>query len=1036
VSMMRCVRRRAFVVILFLTSLTTAAWAQSPPAYIPEYGSLRGLVQKESRRILSDVLIRIQHEETGQWWETRSNIDGFYEFLYLPPGRYRLIATADSFEPVEAIIEVRAGFREAYDPTLPLRRVEDFTVVGDSARTDPAIATRLSRRELDWLPMPPQGRTVQSLLMLTPGIAFTPQTGTHAEFSPIGQRRLMSGLWIDGVSADLAADAVTSRTLLKKTGSLPTVSIMGSTETVIQFAAIDELTVSPVAATPEYRRLPGALTSIVTRAGTNDFRGGAFAEGQPSAFVARSWWEKTGREPTRRQQYMNTGGFIGGPVIRDRLFLHLASEAHAIDRTTRATIDVPSAARRERATTLVQSLLSAVPLPSDASASSDVVPLTMEFPLQSSLKSVGLRVDFTAGRHRAFFRGNHGDSTGDGLDPDTRLPATSYTSTETTDTNTATFGLTSLWPSLLHDLRANVSLNQASVVASPARVGGVTPLPLATLAPGFAPADTWVRVVFLNPGVIIDNGQTMGQERTQVQFLDTWTLLLGSHELRVGIDYRRLTSAISPATNSLTYRFFSIEQAMQGVTAQVNVQRVEPTGSHRDMWGAFWQDTVRLQRLSITFGARAGVTPAPVSGRSLHWRLERPDALPRLQEGSPWKPWITIAPSISGTYAFSMKEGRATTLRAGWGRSYDTLAVPGASVFTYSSATRLIPFSQFPAAPEALQVPSKDPFSPGDTSGHFAFPGTLRPPRTDMMHVGLERELGRKHQLDVSYVHAAGANQLYWHVANLDSTFPVRYTVNNDGRSRYDGLLLQFTRRLSERGMALVAYTLSRALDNDSGENAEAHLPPAIMQPSRDWANADYDQTHNLAFAGSYRLPGPRRGGFVRAVASDWDLEVAGVWRSGVPLPITVLVDLGAGVFFAMRPDLAPVVPVWIEDPAAGPHRRRLNPDAFLPPAAVQGTMPRNIYRAPTVYQLDVGLKKLMYLRGTVRAELRIRAYNISNRANAGRPISDLGDSRFGETLQSYADDQGTGRLLRGGLDPLRQIGVPRSFRGEFRLTF
>lgn len=100
-------------------------------------------------------------------------------------------------------------------------------------------------------------------------------------------------------------------------------------------------------------------------------------------------------------------------------------------------------------------------------------------------------------------------------------------------------------------------------------------------------------------------------------------------------------------------------------------------------------------------------------------------------------------------------------------------------------ATRLKLQAAFPAPPAALQVPLPTPFEPANAEAHFAFPDDLRAPKTDLL-------------------------QLYWQTASVKLAQPHVFTVSNDGRSRYDGLLVQFSRPMAARGMAIVSYTLVR----------------------------------------------------------------------------------------------------------------------------------------------------------------------------------------------------------------------------------
>jgi len=290
---------------------------------------VRGVVADTTGRVATYVPVRV--EGTGEErWQTETSDIGYYE-MAVPPGHYRVRIVAEGFAPLEVAVAVRPGHVESVDLVLPPYAEPAIQVASAGPRD---VVGRFPRSVIEWLPLPAPGRTMQSFLLLTPGIVVAPQTGTHGEFSVHGNRRLTNGMMIDGVNGDLGSDAVSPRSMLQKTGALPARAVTGSTETLIQFEAIEEVRITAGALTAESRRVPGALLSIVSRTGTNQFHGGAFLEGQPDPWAAKTWWENASIAPMRRKQYAGTGMSLGGPIVRDRLWFHVASTATAFDRAT------------------------------------------------------------------------------------------------------------------------------------------------------------------------------------------------------------------------------------------------------------------------------------------------------------------------------------------------------------------------------------------------------------------------------------------------------------------------------------------------------------------------------------------------------------------------------------------------------------------------------------------------------------------------------------------------------------------------------
>ena len=71
---------------------------------------------------------------------------------------------------------------------------------------------------------------------------------------------------------------------------------------------------------------PGAVISIETKAGTNSFHGGAFEFLRNGALNAGVTISPGSRTPWKRNQF---GGFLGGPIIKNKLFLLWQLPGHA-----------------------------------------------------------------------------------------------------------------------------------------------------------------------------------------------------------------------------------------------------------------------------------------------------------------------------------------------------------------------------------------------------------------------------------------------------------------------------------------------------------------------------------------------------------------------------------------------------------------------------------------------------------------------------------------------------------------------------------
>jgi hypothetical protein len=130
-----------------------------------------------------------------------------------------------------------------------------------------------------------------------------------------------------------------------------------------------------------------------------------------------------------------------------------------------------------------------------------------------------------------------------------------------------------------------------------------------------------------------------------------------------------------------------------------------------------------------------------------------------------------------------------------------------------------------------------------------------------------------------------------------------------------------------------------------------------------------------------------------------------------------------------------PGVPQWLDDPIA-PAGRRLNPDAFAVPApGLQGTLGRNSLRAASVWQVDLSLRRRFRIMSHVNLDFRGEVFNVFNHPNFGEPDGVLSSSSFGRATSMLNRALGAGGTS-GGLNPLYQVGGPRSVQISARLLF
>ena len=113
-----------------------------------------------------------------------------------------------------------------------------------------------------------------------------------------------------------------------------------------------------------------------------------------------------------------------------------------------------------------------------------------------------------------------------------------------------------------------------------------------------------------------------------------------------------------------------------------------------------------------------------------------------------------------------------------------------------------------------------------------------------------------------------------------------------------------------------------------------------------------------------------------------------------------------------------------------------INEAAFsIPAAARQGTLGRNALRGFGATELNLTLRRQFLLTDRVGMQARADFFNVFNHPNFGPPVNFMTSPLFGQATQMLGASLGSGGS-NGGLNPLYQIGGPRSVQLALKLTF
>ena len=228
----------------------------------------------------------------------------------------------------------------------------------------------------------------------------------------------------------------------------------------------------------------------------------------------------------------------------------------------------------------------------------------------------------------------------------------------------------------------------------------------------------------------------------------------------------------------------------------------------------------------------------------------------------------------------------------------------------------------------------------------------------------------------------------------------------------------------------LASYTWAKSLDTNSSDSF-SNLAARQIVPRNDRGPSDFDVRHTLSAAFSWNLP-PKRNLLLRGWALDGVVTV----RTATPVDVTFYRDLGFGLY-NIRPDRVPAQPLYLTDPNVG-GGRRFNPDAFEVQREFpgrQGTLGRNALRGFGLQQTNLTVRREFRFPEHTRLQFRVEMFNLWNHPSFADPNGSLLSPQFGYATRMLGRSLGRGGV-NGGLNPLYQIGGPRSIQLALRISF
>lgn len=299
-----------FLIALFL--FPAAVSAQTGTS-----GQIAGSVTDSNGAVVPEATVTVTKLDTGEKRSVTTTSDGNFSFANLAIGTYRLTITKTGFKETSVsnlVVNVSSTTRQ--DVTLQTGSISEVVnITADNIQIETQSGTVgevVSGEQVRELPL--NGRSFVQLTQLQPGVAPANNFDSKSkglfggvDFSVNGNSGQSNLFLTDGANNN-------------DTGSNRTILLFPSIEAIAEFKSLRN------SYGPEYGQAAGAVISIATRGGTNNFHGSAFYFGRNDALNAADFFTNANKLKKGKLRRNDFGFSLGGPIVKDKLFFFYSQE--------------------------------------------------------------------------------------------------------------------------------------------------------------------------------------------------------------------------------------------------------------------------------------------------------------------------------------------------------------------------------------------------------------------------------------------------------------------------------------------------------------------------------------------------------------------------------------------------------------------------------------------------------------------------------------------------------------------------------------
>ena len=992
-----------------LTSLVVLLAAR--PGTAQPAASLQGRVVDASGGVLRGARIRVLSTSSTFERTATTDDDGRYSVTPIPAATYQVTGSAAGFKTVvvEGLV-LEVGRTVVHDFRLDVGDTSEFmNVTAELSPIDRASAIVghvMTEHTVHGLPL--NGQHFIDLGLLAPGSVAPSQTGFST--TPI---RGIGALAINTAgnreeAVAYVVNGVTSNNLT-----------FGSLMFEPSVPSVQEFKIDNSVFSAEFGHVSGAVVNVVTRSGTDLFRGEAFELLRNDVFDARNAFELASAEPHHfeRQQF---GVSVGGPAVRGRTWFFATYDgvrqqqgqdmnSLVLDDQQRATLSDP----------VVRRLV-------------DLIPRANVIDPNGTARFVGSAdASYDADRGTVDLRQNIGGS--DRLHAFVGVQRSTAIEPATQGTTIPGFGTESrpiralVTVSATHTPRPAL-INEARFGLS--SLGGTGIIPATPLNPAeFGILNGVDRPIGL-PQISVAGGLSFGgpanfpQGRNDASYIvtDTVSYLKGRHAMRFGGEYRHFINE-NFAEGTGAFNFPSVAAFMAGTANAFSITLGERRNRiHQRAVGLFFQDRVPVgDSLTVEAGLRYEwhVTPTEENDQFV---IFDPTTVSLLQVGEHINRVYrqnnrNVEPRLG--LAWDVSRSGRTVVRGAYGHAADE---PGTTAVrdTASNPPFATPLTASGAIPLAGAVTHARPVG--------LAPATVDPAFTNASlqswNVDVQQRLTQTMAAGAGYFGSRGRDLRISRNLNqpidgvrpfpaLSPSSPIRpgvplgniTQVESTGFSNYHALWLSVSRRLA-RGLQFdTSFTWSKSADTNSLNSSGFAVQDSYDIPNQ-YGLSDFDARFRFVFNGIYQLPFDGH-----ALTRGWQIAAVVQAQSGNPVNIVTSTSAVNGTPNTVRPDVTGPIRI------IGTREQWFDTSVFV---AVDrfGNLGRNVVIGPGFRNTDVSVMKDVTVRGRWRVKFRADVFNLFNHVNLGPPGNVVGSPTFGRITRTRlpTGEAGSSRQMQFGI--------------------